>query len=645
MNLKDPKSTRRTLVVFPIRNRYFFLFDVFLFVLTPVLSMIIRNEGSLDFLRQPDDLVTVIVVFGAIKLLLFTVGGLYQQMWQHASIDELAKVGLLGLLVIVGNVLSYSALSVIHPSFVSTIPRSIPIIDGVLSLLFVGGTRFSVRILDRLRLNSVGIQNGTSILVVGAGDAGVMIVGEMQANPQLGLVPIGFVDDDPQKAGLRIRGLRVLGDRGAIPQLVIRYNIGQIIIAMPTATGKVIREIDDICQRTGVKTRVIPGVFELLDGSVSISKLRDITIEDLLRRKAVRIDNVSIRAQILGRRILVSGAGGSIGSELCRQIARFDPAQLILVGHGENSIFAIANELSRSFPNVACSPVIADIRDRERIAMTMKRYKPELVFHAAAHKHVSLMELNPSEAFTNNVIGTLNLVEISRDFDIKRFVLISTDKAVNPTSVMGATKRVAELIVQKMAHQSRRAFVAVRFGNVLGSRGSVIPIFREQIGRGGPVTVTHPEVRRYFMTIPEAAQLVLQAGTAGTGGEIYMLDMGEPMKIADLAADLIRLSGLELHKDIEIAFTGLRQGEKLFEELVLDDEHFVRTSHEKIFVLKNGKMLSSRVESENGNAFRGLQEHIEQLRHYAMLGNSDEIRPGLKKIVQEFQFHIPDTPI
>ncbi|TSA14225.1 polysaccharide biosynthesis protein [bacterium] len=644
MNIEDQSSPSLIKVSYLIRNRYFFLLDLFLFALTPVFAVAIRHDWIVDFPRIQADLVTIILMFGAVKLLLFFVGGLYQQMWQHASVDELAKIGLLGLLVIGGNVLSYSALMMVHPSLVSSIPRSVPFIDGVLTLLVVGGLRFSVRVFERLSTNASGTRSGTSVLVVGAGDAGVMLAGEMQANPQMGLRPIGFVDDDPHKAGMRIRGIKVLGNRSDIVELVTDHKIGQIVIAMPTASGKIIRELNDICKQTGVKTRIIPGVFELLDGSVNISKLRNVAIEDLLRREAVSIDDTSIRGQIEGRRVLVTGAGGSIGSELCRQIARFGPAQLILLGHGENSIFSIANELSYSSSEIALSPFIADVRDRQRLSVMMKRYKPELVFHAAAHKHVSLMELNPSEAVTNNIVGTQNVVEVSSEHNVERFVLISTDKAVNPTSVMGATKRVAELIVQDVAYRSQKAYVAVRFGNVLGSSGSVIPIFREQIARGGPITLTHPEVRRYFMTIPEAVQLVLQAGSMAAAGGVYMLDMGEPVKIADLAADLIRLSGLEIHKDIEITYTGLRQGEKLFEELLLDDEHFVRTNHEKIFVLKNGKPGSGTA-SNNGNTIKTLQGYLELLRHHAAEGNKDEIRPCLKKLVPEFHYQVPDISI
>ena len=611
--------------------------------------MMIRLEGSIDFLQHQGEVAAIIVFFAAIKLFVFGFGGMYWQMWRHASVDELAKIGLLGLIVIIGQTLTYTELLRIDSHLASTIPQSVPVIDGILTLMFVGGVRFSARLSERIQSKTIKMRNGLPVLVVGAGDAGVMMVSEMQSNPQLKLRPIGFVDDDPVKHGLMIRGLRILGGRKEIPQLVAEYEIEQIIIAMPKSSGKVIREINEICTQTGVRTRIIPGMYEFLDGSVTVEKLRNVDIDDLLRREPIKIDDVVIRSQIAGKRVLISGAGGSIGGELCRQVARYDPSQLILLGHGENSIFCIANELAQKFPEIASTAIIADVRDRQRLSAMMDRYKPEVVYHAAAHKHVPLMELNPSEAVTNNIIGTMNIVELSAECGVDRFVLISTDKAVNPTSIMGATKRVAELIVQEIALDSHKAFVAVRFGNVLGSRGSVIPTFREQIARGGPITVTHPDVKRYFMTIPEAVQLGLQAGTTGQGGEVFMLDMGEPVKIADLAADLVRLSGLRIHSDIEIVYSGLRPGEKLFEELVLDDEHFERTSCKKIFVLRNGKFRAA-VLSPNGNGngssnYKYLKAEIEHLRQYAMDANSPEIRRGLKKIIPEFQYQIPAVPI
>ncbi|MDX1616891.1 MAG: nucleoside-diphosphate sugar epimerase/dehydratase, partial [Candidatus Promineifilaceae bacterium] len=422
---------------------------------------------------------------------------------------------------------------------------------------------------------------------MGAGDAGAIMLRELQANPRLGLEVAGFLDDDRAKHGMRIHGVPVLGDRHDIPHIAARYQLRQLIIAIPTASGKAVRQIKAICQLAELETKIIPGIFELLDGTVSVSQLRDVEIEDLLRRAPVETDITPVRELIQGRRVLVTGAGGSIGGELCRQILHCRPAELQLLGHGENSIFTIYQELRRLESNSILRPVIADVRSGRRVQAIMAAARPDLIFHAAAHKHVPLMESNPCEAVTNNVLGTQHLLQAARAADVKHFVMISTDKAVNPTSVMGASKRVAELRVHAAAQESGRAYVTVRFGNVLGSRGSVVNTFKRQIAAGGPVTVTDPQMTRYFMTIPEAVQLVLQAAALGTGGEVFVLDMGEPVKIVDLAKDLISLSGLRLGRDIDVAFVGMRPGEKLFEELFVTGEECQRTAHEKIFIASN----------------------------------------------------------
>ena len=444
------------------------------------------------------------------------------------------------------------------------VPRSIPLIAILITLAFIAGPRLALRLWSQSSRRSTKASTAPPVmqrvLIAGAGEAGALILRELRANPQTGLIPVGFVDDDPHKQGMLIQRVRVLGGCESIPSLVREHRIDQVIIAMPSASGSAVREIVDICEQAGVRARIIPGMYELLSGAASIGQLRDVQIEDLLRREPVHTDTAQVAALIRGRRVLVTGAGGSIGSELCRQIVRCEPAELILLGHGENSIFEIANELgagvrsresggrsqgaARITHHVSrITPVIADIRDADRLAAVFAAHRPEIVFHAAAHKHVPLMEDNVEDAVTNNVLGTRRLVEASIAAGVEHFVLVSTDKAVNPSSVMGATKRVAELIVQEAAQRTGRAFVVVRFGNVLGSRGSVVPFFQQQIAAGGPVTVTHPEVKRYFMTIPEAVQLVLQAAALGCGGEIFVLDMGEPVRIADLARDLIRLSG------------------------------------------------------------------------------------------------------
>jgi len=381
----------------------------------------------------------------------------------------------------------------------------------------------------------------------------------------------------------------VLGARSELAEIIERYHVGEVIVAMPSVPGSVIREVMDACRDLKVKIKTLPGVYELVDGKVSVKQLRDIQIEDLLGREPVDLDLDQIGAYLAGQTVLVTGAGGSIGSEIVRQITRFKPKSIILLGHGESSIFEIEQELKRRHPGQRTVAVIADIRDEHRIDRVFEEYKPDVVFHAAAHKHVPLMEANPEEALTNNVLGTRNVARSADKHGAKRFVMISTDKAVNPISVMGMSKRAAEMIVQSIGSTSQTKFMAVRFGNVLGSRGSVVPMFRRQIAEGGPVTVTHPDMTRYFMTIPEAVQLVIQAGAMGKGGEIFVLDMGEPIKITQLAEEIIRLSGMEPGKDIEIAYTGIRPGEKLFEEILTTEEVATSTKHRKIFVAKDAE--------------------------------------------------------
>ena len=371
---------------------------------------------------------------------------------------------------------------------------------------------------------------------------------------------------------------------------MLRYDVEEVIIAMPRATGIVVRQVVKAAMEAGVQTRTVPGIFDIISGLVAVASLREVEIQDLLRREPIQTDLEQVRVLATGETVLVTGAGGSIGSELCRQLARLEPAQVLVMGHGENSIFDVMAELTERYPHLEAVPIIGDVRDRERMRLIFERYRPYAVFHAAAHKHVPLMEENVAEAITNNVLGTKNVAELSAEFGVEHLVMISTDKAVRPTNVMGATKRVAEQIVQEIAEAHERKFVAVRFGNVLGSRGSVVPTFLRQIRSGGPVTVTHPEMRRYFMTIPEAVQLVLQAGAIGRGGEVFVLDMGEPVKVLDLATDLIRLSGLEVGTDIEIRFTGTRPGEKLYEELFFDSESSIPTDHPKVLRAKNGAL-------------------------------------------------------
>jgi FlaA1/EpsC-like NDP-sugar epimerase len=475
-------------------------------------------------------------------------------------------------------------------------------IDALLAVSFSGAIRYSVRLSDRMSTKSRINHDAERVVIAGADWAGVNIVKEMQRNPQLGMAPVAFLDEDPSKKGLCIGGVPVLGTFTEVAGVLSDVQAHRVIIGMPSASGKTIRRIVGLCEQAGAQVKIVPRMYELLDGTVSVRQIREVRMEDLLRRDPIRTDTTAVGQMITGKRVLITGAGGSIGSELCRQILRLRPASLVIVGHGENSIFEIHNELSRNLrksasganaasqdglPQAEIHPVIADTRALNRLWAIFSEFRPEVVFHAAAHKHVPMMELNPTEAVTNNVIGTRNLLHVSRIMGVERFVMVSTDKAVNPTSMMGASKRVAELLVHQTARQTGKPYVAVRFGNVLGSRGSVLRTFQQQIAEGGPVTVTHPEMQRYFMTIPEAVQLLLQAATLGSGGEVFMLDMGQPVKIVDLARDVIKLSGLEEGRDIEIAFTGMRPGEKLFEELLTTCENYKPTQHEKIRVAES----------------------------------------------------------
>jgi FlaA1/EpsC-like NDP-sugar epimerase len=499
------------------------------------------------------------------------------------------------------------------------------------------------------------------VLIVGAGVAGAMILKELKLNPQLSLDPVGLLDDDPAKQDVRIHGVPVLGKLRDLGEIVPSLGVEEVIIAMPTASGKTIRKVVQMCKEANVPSKTIPGMFEIISGSATVEQIRDVDIEDLLRRGVVKTDTEGVANVLRGARVMVTGAGGSIGSELCRQISTFEPDELILVGHGENSIFNIAHELK----SVAAMrlkagqhpcrlhTVIADVRDRERMRQVFQHHRPTVVFHAAAHKHVGLMEENIPDAVTNNVLGTQILVDLSGQFSVERFVMISSDKAVNPTCMMGVTKRVAELVVHEAAERTGRPFVSVRFGNVLGSRGSVVPIFKQQIAAGGPVLVTHPDVKRYFMTIPEAVQLVLQAAIMGEGGEIFVLDMGEPIKIVDLARDLIRLSGLEEGRDIDIQFIGLQRGEKLAEDLFFASESVERSAHEKILVCRNG--VQPRAETseprktagQEGLPARSMRADVERLIAAAHSGASKNVLVLLKQLVPEYQekVDVPDIEI
>lgn len=573
-----------------IRNRVFVVSDAILFTVATVLAFVLRFEG----LAWPEPYLDVAVVYLTaalpLKLFVYYASGLYRRLWRYAGAVELEHLALAGLA-------TGSALFVLGAFFLPAlgatsvrVPLSVLVLDALLTITVSTGPRLAVRLASRRAKRGALRRSGKRVIIAGAGAAGEIIVKELLGHPQLGLDPVGFVDDDHSKHGQRMVDLPVFGAPGDLPRIVERYAIEEVVIAMPRASGTVIRRVVQAAQEAGIGARTMPGLFEILAGKVAVTALREVQIEDLLRREPIQTDLEQVRSLAAGETILVTGAGGSIGAELCRQLARLDPGELVLVGHGENTIFDIQEELRQSYPRLRCTSVIADIRDRERLAEVFARLRPFAVFHAAAHKHVPLMEANPVEAITNNVLGTKNVAELAAANDTRHFVLISTDKAVRPTSLMGASKRVAEQIVQSIAEEENKNFVAVRFGNVLGSRGSVVPTFLRQIREGGPVTVTHPEMKRFFMTIPEAVQLVLQAGALGRGGEVFVLDMGEPVRVADLAKDLIRLSGLEAGTDIEIRYTGARPGEKLYEELFFDAEHAEPTSHPKVLRAKNAAL-------------------------------------------------------
>jgi FlaA1/EpsC-like NDP-sugar epimerase len=642
-----------------LRNRHFFFIDAGVLFIIPYIALALRLDSySTAVVRYGAGLWRYSILLMVVYLAVFYSMGLYSRFWRYASIEDMVRIGeavslatLIVLVVFFGPRVFWPPSLINPPGLIGNfypvvdLPRSLPLLTAMLILFHVAGSRFGIRLAERTVLPSRD-RNSKRVLIVGAGDAGAMIVRELERNPHLGMTPVGFIDDDVKKLGLRIHNLPVMGTREDIPKIVVSLRVKQVIIAMPTAPGKTIREIAAICDKASVQTKTMPGIYELLGGTVSVNQLRDVAIEDLLRREPIETNIAAVAELLQGRRVLITGGGGSIGSELGRQILRCRPAELFLLGHGENSIFDIHSELSLMARSIGLStngqsaefgqfgsgrpptrvvPVIADIRSADRIQLIFDRYRPEIVFHAAAHKHVPLMEANPAEAVTNNIVGTRNVLRAAAASDVQRFVMISTDKAVNPTSVMGASKRTAELLVHQAAEASSRPYVTVRFGNVLGSRGSVVLTFKQQIAAGGPITVTDPNMRRYFMTIPEAVQLVLQASVLGSGGEVFVLDMGEPVRIMDLARDMIELSGLEVGRDIDIEITAPRPGEKLYEELFIPGEDYRRTVHEKIFIAANAGSL---VPKELDGAVHTLENLVRR-----------DDGPG---IVEQLQRLIPD---
>ncbi|MBU4541235.1 MAG: polysaccharide biosynthesis protein [Firmicutes bacterium] len=561
-----------------------------------------------------------------IKLMVFMVAGMYKTLWRYASIEEMLQVV---IAVFIANAFANISLGIMG----ADLPNSVLVLTMMFDFILAGGVRLSYRLARRLKKKHAGADcpKDEQVLIFGAGQAGIKMVKDLMINAKTKRYNIvGFLDDDPLKEGKKVKGIPVLGNRYAFDKVVKQYNISQIIIACPGCHSHVIKEVAELAGATQLPVKILPGFDELLNYDVNVSRLRDLQIEDLLNRDEVELDKEQISAFIKGKRVMITGGGGSIGSELCRQIIRFKPREMIVLDIYENSLYHLELELAEYLEKekiygTTVDLEIASIRDKKRINQVFELYRPQVVFHAAAHKHVPLMEKTPKEAVKNNVFGTKNLLDASVKYRVEKFVQISTDKAVKPTNVMGATKRVCEILVQMYNHAYKTDFVAVRFGNVLGSNGSVIPIFKNQIASGGPITVTHKDITRYFMTIPEATQLVLQAGSIAKGGEIFVLNMGDSVKIVELAEKMIRLSGLRPYIDIPIIFTGLRPGEKLYEELSYNLKTFDPTIHADIFVENLWAVEKSWMERE-----------IEQLKMAAEIGSDEDVINRLKSIVPDY---------
>lgn len=563
-----------------LKSGLFVLSDITLLSISLFLAYYLRFDLSAESIPKSfsDNVLMLLVVSVVLKIAVFIPFKLYKSLWRYAGMYELVSV-FLASVITNGILFAYIA-------FVERLaPRSIFVIAGMIDVFFIGGSRLVYRLYRRLVLGRViKIDNLKRVLVFGAGDAGAMIAKEMELHPELKYKLIAFMDDSPDKIGRKVNGIPILGGVEDVSDIVDKKSIDEIIIAIPSAKPAVINNIYEQCSKTSCKVKILPSMSQLIDETIMLKKIKDVDIEDLLGRDPVMVDLENVAGYLGGKVVLVTGGGGSIGSELCRQIASYGPKRLLMLDNYENNLYSILNELNAKYPELDNVPIIANVRELERLSEIFNEYKPSIIFHAAAHKHVPLMESHPEEAIKNNVFGTWNVASCADKYKADRFVLISTDKAVNPTNVMGATKRIAEMIIQALNTKSKTEYVAVRFGNVLGSNGSVIPLFKEQIEHGGPVTVTHPDITRFFMTIPEAVQLVIQAGAMAEGGEIFVLDMGEPVKIMDLAKNLIRLSGFEPNEDIDIEITGLRPGEKLYEELLMNEEGLKATRHNKIFV-------------------------------------------------------------
>lgn len=613
-------------ILLKLRNRHVLLLDLFLLLVTPTVALAFRLDLPVWSIKPDRALIFYTVLALLVKEVVFYLFGLYTRYWRYASISDLGRiisaVGVTTALLFSCFTIFYHYLDRVDLA----IYRSLPLLDGLLTAVAVGGVRFSFRLLNEWQRKYRALSGNRRVLIVGAGSAGTMVLDEIKANPELDMAVVAFIDDDRAKIGTHVQGVPVVGSTDEIAAYVAEYFVDRIIVAMPSAARARLRKIVEQCGATGLETYSLPGMYELLAGYKTVNPVPKVDLNQLLKRPPILADKTEIGQVIVGSTVLVTGAGGSIGRELCRQIAQLKPGRLILLGHGENSIFEIGMELRLAFPDVIFHQVIADVRDAKRINQVIDYYRPKVIYHAAAHKHVPLMQINIEEVITNNVLGTRTVLRAAEQHNVEYFVLISTDKAINPTSMMGASKRLAELLVEAAAKRTGRTYKAVRFGNVLGSRGSVIPIFQSQIAAGGPITITHPEMTRYFMTIPEAVQLVLQATVLGRSGEIFVLDMGQPVRIVDLAEGLIQMSGAK-PGEIDIVFSGIRPGEKLFEELFQPTEQYERTKYEKIFAA-----------TENGViAHQAIEEAITQLIGAAQQLATEEVLRQIKQIIPTYQ--------
>ena len=598
------------------------IMDVMSILLVSFAALYIRYDFSFQdidpmFFKHCENLLIPNIIG---TLLFFVIWKLYRSVWRYASANELVNI--------VGATACASLAQFVYCKFTDNrMPRSYSVLYFFLLTLAICCIRFGYRILrliNNKRMNLLGKEHCVNVMIIGAGAGGDMILKEIENSRYLSMRAKCIIDDQPGCHGKLMRGVPIVGGRESILDAVGRYSIDEIIFAIPSAGVQTRKEILDICKESGCKLRTIPGTYQLINGDVSVSSLKEVEIEDLLGREPIRINTEEVLEHVGGKVVLVTGGGGSIGSELCRQLAAHHPKQLIILDIYENNAYDIQQELSRKYPDLDLVVLIASVRNKERIDSIFETYRPNIVYHAAAHKHVPLMEDSPHEAIKNNVFGTYKVAQAADRYGVDKFVLISTDKAVNPTNIMGASKRLCEMLIQSMNRSSRTNYVAVRFGNVLGSNGSVIPLFKKQIAEGGPVTVTHPDIIRYFMTIPEAVSLVLQAGAYAKGGEIFVLDMGEPVKILDLATNLIKLSGYRVGEDIQIVFTGLRPGEKMYEELLMNEEGLKETANKMIFI---GKPIEFDEE-----VFRS---QLVELEREAVDENSD-IRAAVEKIVTTY---------